>query len=756
MLIHWLHRCAFFLRNLFRALWFFFPGVLFLVLTLVCFWNLAQGKDLMVLATERRGFFLLFQSFLSFMVLVSWYAARTVAYAKMNSPYTAPGYLHKDFYKHIPRFIGFSLFTIIILAFAQTPLYGESLSDNQRAVSKLYYGILVLSIPYYFVLSRFFERRFRVIKLNRLFWITLVVIITGSVLITLNIREYSWLVIVMLVILQACFLILVVTRREIMDQQVRKRVENVPLTAKKITRLMGVPDEEIGFHIIFLLVSMVALTVYAICTLNVAFAVSLGSFPFVLLAFAVFMGFGFIVAFISIRIGINIHLVVLLAAFLFGQWTERHRVQLVEKKTAAASYTNKASLRDYFIQWMKDRDSLITSSEEYPVYFVLSDGGASRSGYWVASVLGKLEDTTARDFSRHLFCLSGASGGSVGNAAFYALLRNALQQPGNRLPRNQSFLQAGKEYLRSDFLTYTLSRMLGHDFFVALLPFSTRGDRGAALTEALELAPRDSVLLKKQLQVPFSELAVFKNKVNTDLPILCINTTRMQDGQPSVISTIDIDPLTFNNRVDVLAGLKEDRDMKLSTAVVLGASFPYVSPAGRIDGYKYRNGQPKEYPFYFVDGGYVDNSGAGVVHEMIIKLNGLRDSICASGNDTLLMNNCRKLSFYVMHISNGPEGDILLEKVNPLVNDLAAPLTTLLGSYGVQTSINDLRLKSYLRSLYGNELHYKPINLYRKREPLKYSMNWVISDRTLDSMDNRLHSPDVKAYINTVLQELKR
>lgn len=756
ILVHWLNRCAFFMRNLFRALWVFFPGVLFLVLTLVCFWNLAQGKDLMVLATEHRGFFLLFQSLLSFMVLVSWYAARTVAYAKMNSPYTAPGYMHKGFYKHMPRLIGFSLFSIIILAFAQTPLYGESLSDNQSAVSKLYYVILALTIPYYFILSRYFERRFRVIKLNRLFWITMVVIIAGSVLITLNIREYSWLVILMLAILQACFLVLVVTRREIMEQQSSyKRVDNVPVKAKQFARLMGIPDEEIGFHIIFFLVSMVALTVYAICTLNVAFAVSLGSFPFVLLAFGVFMGFGFIVAFVSIRIGINIHLLVLFAAFLFGQWTERHRVQLVEK-TPAVSFTNKASLRDYFIQWVKDRDSLISRSGEYPVYFVLSDGGASRSGYWVASVLGKLEDTSARDFSKHLFCLSGASGGSVGNAAFYSLLRNAGQQPGNRLPRNQSFSQAGKEYLRSDFLTYTLSRMLGHDFFVAMLPFSTRGDRATALTDALELAPRDSVLLKKQLQVPFSELAVFKNKVRTDLPILCINTTRMQDGQPSVISTIDIDPLTFNDRVDVLASLKEDRDMKLSTAVVLGASFPYVSPAGRIDGYKYRNGKAREYPFYFVDGGYVDNSGAGVVHEMIIKMNALRDSICAAANDTLLINNCRKLSFYVMHISNGPEGDILLEKVNPLVNDLAAPLTTLLGSYGVQTSINDLRLKSYLRNLYGNERHYKPINLYRKREPLKYSMNWVISDRTLDSMDNRLHSPDVKAYIDTVLQELKR
>ncbi|OQP63069.1 hypothetical protein A3860_03600 [Niastella vici] len=751
-----LTRLATHMRNIFHAIWVFFPGILFLVLTLVCFWNLAQGKDLMVLATEHRGFFLLFQSFLGFLVLVSWYATRTVAIAKKQSPHTAPGYLQDGYYKHMPRFIGFSLFTIIILAFLQTPLFGSSIEED----NKIYYGLLVVSIPYYFWMNKFFEKRFKVIRVNKLFLITLLIVITGSTLITLNIQRYSWMVIVMLLVLQACFIILVVTRREAIQQQKKGQKNTAAATVTRTERLaefLGIPREEIRFHVSFLLISLVALSVYLACTLDVAFAVSLGSFPFVLLAFAVFMGFGFILTFFSIRIGINIHLIFLLIVFVFGQWTERHDVALVEKKPAIKeSLANKASVRDYFIQWVKDRDTLIRKSKEFPVYFVLSDGGASRSGYWVASVLGKLEDTSQHDFSKHLFCLSGASGGSVGNAAFYTLLKNAADQPDKKLPNNQLFYQAGKEYLRSDFLTYTLSRMLGHDFFVAMFPFSTRGDRAKALTDALEQAPKDSVLLKNQLEVPFSELAVYKDSVNTKLPILCVNTTRMQDGAPSVISTIAIDPLTFNNRVDVLARLADGRDMKLSTAVVLGASFPYVSPAGRIDCLRFLSKGPQEFPFYFVDGGYVDNSGAGVVHEMIIKLSSLRDSICKSNSDTVLRNNCGKINFYVMHISNGPEGDILLKKVNPFVNDLAAPLQTLMGAYGVQTSINDSRLKSYLRNLYGNELHYKPINLYRPKEPLKYSMNWVISRRTLDSMDKRLYSPDVRAYMVKIMQELKR
>ena len=78
--------------------------------------------------------------------------------------------------------------------------------------------------------------------------------------------------------------------------------------------------------------------------------------------------------------------------------------------------------------------------------------------------------------------------------------------------------------------------------------------------------------------------------------------------------------------------------MKLSTAVVMGARFPYLSPAGRINN------------SYYVDGGYFDNSGAGIVNEMLIALNEyIRVSI--STRPWLA-----KLRFYVIHAQNGWPG----------------------------------------------------------------------------------------------------
>ena len=166
-------------------------------------------------------------------------------------------------------------------------------------------------------------------------------------------------------------------------------------------------------------------------------------------------------------------------------------------------------------------------------------------------------------------------------------------------------------------------------------------------------------------------------------------------------------------------------------------AFPYISPAGRIDqeDTSRKNGI-KEH--YFVDGGYVDNSGAGVVHEMLIRIQQWKAAIQSGNADEATRQRYAKLRFYVLHISNGPTGEAYIKKVNPFINDLAAPLKTLAGSYSVQTTINDSRLKNFITAI--DPQSYWDLNLYRSRESIKYPMNWVISRTTLDSMDRRLQT----------------
>ena len=94
----------------------------------------------------------------------------------------------------------------------------------------------------------------------------------------------------------------------------------------------------------------------------------------------------------------------------------------------------------------------------------------------------------------------------------------------------------------------------------------------------------------------------------------------------------------------------------------------------------------------------------------------------------------------MVHTTNSPLEEAAVSKVHPLINDLAAPVKTLVGSYSNQTYVNNLRLFKYLLQINHGDTTYIPFNLYRKNEKNLYPMNWVISDSTLGKMNKRLGS----------------
>ena len=220
----------------------------------------------------------------------------------------------------------------------------------------------------------------------------------------------------------------------------------------------------------------------------------------------------------------------------------------------------------------------------------------------------------------------------------------------------------------------------------------------------------------------------------------------MQDGRPGVISNIKIENSAFGKRIDVVGLLKKDTDMRLSTAVIMGARFPYLSPAGRIDADSSIN--------YFVDGGYFDNSGAGVVHEMIV---GIQEIIKDLVKKDTGYNYLKKLDFHVIHITNSPVSADILNRVNPLRNDLMAPISTLVGSYGTQTDVNDSRLQKYLQLLYVDTAHYKLADLYYNIDPdtLSFPMNWSISKYYQTKMNQQLdNSLQIKQLIDWIKMQV--
>ena len=88
-----------------------------------------------------------------------------------------------------------------------------------------------------------------------------------------------------------------------------------------------------------------------------------------------------------------------------------------------------------------------------------------------------------------------------------------------------------------------------------------------------------------------------------------------------------------------------------------------------------------------------------------------------------------------------------------MINDLAAPIKTILGSYSSQTDINNVRLYKYLLEIYKGDTTYSKINLYKKDESDSYPMNWSISDQSLNRMNRRLHN---NRELDALIQKMKK
>ncbi|GAA0531931.1 patatin-like phospholipase family protein [Chitinophaga japonensis] len=704
----------------------FAATIIILALAAWSCWWLPQGVDIIVKATETRWSGLVLLLMLFFWAYVSWYSGRILAYRKDKQhdwPDTgwAPVLL-----THLPRLLGYLCFAVIGLAILQCPVGIGPLPPGWLP------ALLAAHILLYAGVSRLMDRwgdrllaRHRLLPvctwlLASLFaalvfcgWINTVASLVAGI---------CW--------MQYASLFLVNNRhklklntghwagRPLFSFVLRKVWDGAGGARERMA-------EEALLFAIFNGISLAAAVCYITAIFCLPFANSIGSFPFVLLAFGILLGFANMISLVTMLSGVNVTVVYVLLVFVVGSLFEPHYVRILrDRKSEVKPFNERQHLDEFFAHWLQQRQAEIQRDSIYPVFFVLADGGASRSGYWTAAVLSRLEEGSERRFSRHLLCLSGASGGSVGNSTFFCLLqlRDSIYR------QRHTLLREAQDYLKSDFLTYTLARMMGPDLFRPVFPFPFIYDRAAALEYAIEHAAPDSVIIRKAFQQRMSGLIARWQDSTYRLPILCINTTRMQDGVPGIVSNILIDSVTFGKRVDVLGLLKPGEDMRLSTAVVLGARFPYVSPAGRIENN------------YFVDGGYFDNSGAGAVHEMIQQLHlWTQDSAWYDRHPRLRsLQLDKKLRWYVIHITNSSVDPTALEKVHPVVNDLLAPMQTLIGSYGTQTVVNNLRLIRYLREL-NKDTTYFPISLYEKDDSNTYAMNWAISDTTLRKMNNRLH-----------------
>jgi hypothetical protein len=261
---------------------------------------------------------------------------------------------------------------------------------------------------------------------------------------------------------------------------------------------------------------------------------------------------------------------------------------------------------------------------------VAAEGGGIRAAYWAARALDCAIDADEASCGYRpegdagdpgaVFAASGVSGGSLGLVAFTAAVRRGEQG------------EWTDERLGDDFVAPAGAWMLFADIPNALLKFDFRPDSAAVLEQSWERAWGNRSPLADGL------FETWANDPQT--PLLLLNGTSVQDGcrvNSSVLNADVEEPLTekalrardclsmaafasdasaspadaslaaTHDLVDLLCA---DQDVRLSTAALLSARFPYVSPAGRIPRCN------SDFATYVVDGGYFDTSAASPIQEL--------------------------------------------------------------------------------------------------------------------------------------------
>jgi hypothetical protein len=725
-------------------------NILLLIFLAICLWALPQSGDLLVRASEATTtysrFYLLCA--LYFYVFITWYTSRVVAWqSRAHSKSTFSAWMMV----HLPRLMGYYIYSIFVVAYLNSPLFFDGLINFW-----IFLGCMALDFFIYLYLIKLFtwkgqpsERKLAFY--NFIFWFNILLLFLCALV------AYKWSLLIFVILSQSMFMFLVVNR-----EQAMKNTKSIcpPGILSEIFQKLRVNETENALFTVLQVVYTFGLLVYLSAVTWLHFAINAGTLTILFCALGVIAGAVNLLKTLSYLSKINLTLLLFVFLFITGFFSEPHAVQLNSTNSAQdAPFQKRQNFEEYLKHWMDHHALELQRDSIVPLIFVHADGGASRSGYWVASVLARLEGEAG--FSRNLFCLSGASGGSVGNATFFALLNAKTQGSPNQ---QTSILQRSQDFLSTDFLSYTLARMLGPgaliNLIVPIIP-----DRARALEIALEDGMKDPNGADQLFKTPFSRLVADTTNSKYTLPILCINATQMQDGNPALISNIKIDSSISKARLDILSQIDNGKDINLSTATILSARFPYLSPAGLIVDTKpdpMTPGQILKQHHYYVDGGYFDNSGAGIVQEMIQKIERLKNDTPAGTSSGIKFNlrQLQKLRYIIIHITNSRLQDNNLERIHPFKNDLFAPIVTIAGTYGSQTAVNNARLEDYFYSLNKYDKtnkdtilnKYFDINLYSNNSKEDYPMNWVISDAIRKKMNNRLIQ---QKELNMLIKALK-
>jgi hypothetical protein len=343
-----------------------------------------------------------------------------------------------------------------------------------------------------------------------------------------------------------------------------------------------------------------------------------------------------------------------------------HDVRLTGKPSRPLAATTPMDLKAEFDAWTAANCADGGSPDKpAPLIIVGTSGGGIRAAYWTAEILDALTSVPATapepgcahsvPAGSRLFAASGVSGGSLGLVSYVSRLQTSGQAAASvsapasttkptTKPTTRPTTSWYQHGLGDDYLSPALSWGLFVDLPNSLIGLPVP-DRARILEESWEHS--QPALGKLRLDDLYRRALPDEQASGSWIPLVFLNGTQEESGCRFATSPIalnvpasangspDHDPLACRSlqgnpqlRLETLSNftdyLCEGQDVRLSTAALLSARFPFVSPSGHLR----RCGKPgaaAEYT-YIVDGGYAERTGGLTALALLDRIKPLIDA----------------------------------------------------------------------------------------------------------------------------------
>ncbi len=539
---------------------------------------------------------------------------------------------------------------------------------------------------------------------------------------------------------------------------------------RKIFQLDSLPDVHTALQEINGLVSMEKLPrltqkiLYSSTTIVIILLIALIIFPIqltiilgdgvttLLICLAIWLPILYWVRYFSLKLRFPLFLVLFIVMAVFSLFNGNKNIRFTD-----TPHRPRINLSDFYQQWNQrvpvPKAVSGKTDQRKPLIIVISEGGGIRAAYWSAKLLARIQSEYPK-FRDDLFGISSVSGGSFGATIFAGLLKwNVHGQP----PAKNELETKTAQIIGKDYLSPVIACMLTREVVQLLCPVPIASFDHAKVFENTWEYHWQKVMNDETFGAPF--LSLWANHSGKAVPPLFINTTHVEDGNPVIISPLDLNFSSGSNPVQMLelaqVGQESNfkdfyddinntaNDVSISTASLLSARFPYVGPAGTI---RENNGKT----IGLVDGGYFENTGANTAYQILLSLKTWDEKQRSLSDQEKSNSPARQeeLSIYrskikpiILYIKNGVETDDVQTSGKTMFYQLFAPIQTLLQVRDSHTKNALFRLKEFVELYQGEFITYSL--KATDYEPIEIPLGWALSKKAQEQIDQKVDTTDI-------------